>query len=144
MFSADFRMTDSSHSWVTQRGQPRFPYQSTMPESFNYSLFTLHYSLRARVLIGALVLPLFLSSLPQSAAIAQEPPPLVVDADQVVYADATQTVEATGNVSLSYRGIGITSDSTHVKLHKERVAARGTVVARESTVWEPPGGELED
>src|SRR2546425_286414 len=107
----------------------------------NYSLFTIHYSLRVRVLVGALVLPLFLSLFSQVAA-AQESPPLVVDAQQVVYDDVTQTIEATGNVSMSYRGNHIKADFVHIDLRAEQLEARGHVTIIDSTGRELRGETL--
>ena len=107
-----------------------------------FSRITNHETRITLVKLGASLATLILISLPQSAAIAQEPPPLVVDADQVVYDDATQTVEATGNVSLSYRGIRIKADFTHIELREERAEARGHVVAVDSTGRELRGDAL--
>ena len=107
----------------------------------NYSLFTIHYSLRVRVLVGALVLPLFLSLFSQGAA-AQGSPPLVVDAQQVVYDDAAQTIEATGNVSMSYRGNHIKADFVHIDLRAEQLLARGHVTIIDSTGRELRGETL--
>ncbi len=72
------------------------------------------------------VLALFL--LVPAPALAQGPPPLIVDADQVTYDEAAQKVEATGNVRLQYRGIKLTTDSVLVDLGAEQLAARGHVV----------------
>jgi len=99
-------------------------------------------SLLTRALIGGLACCLSLVLGPRSGVAAQEGPPLVVDADQVVYDDATQTVEATGNVSLSYRGIRIKADFTHIELREERAEARGHVVAVDSTGRELRGDAL--
>ena len=107
----------------------------------NYSLFTIHYSLRVRVLVGALVLPLFLSLFSQGAA-AQGSPPLVVDAQQVVYDDAAQTIEATGNVSMSYRGNHIKADFVHIDLRAEQLLARWHVTIIDSTGRELRGETL--
>ena len=96
----------------------------------------------ARALIGGLAFCLSLVLMPRSGVAAQEGPPLVVDADQVVYDDATQTVEATGNVSLSYHGIRIKTDFAHVELREERVEARGHVVVVDSTGRELRGDVL--
>src|SRR5712692_544392 len=73
---------------------------------------------------------------------AQESLPLIVDAQQVVYDDATQTVEATGNVSLSYRGIRVKADVVHVDLREERVEARGHVAIVDSVGREMRGDVL--
>src|SRR2546426_12686404 len=107
----------------------------------NYSRFTIHYSLRVRVLVGALVLPLLLSLFSQVAA-AQESPPLVVDAQQVVYDDVAQTIEATGNVSISYRGNHIKADFVHIDLRAERLEGRGHVTIIVSTGRELRGATL--
>src|SRR2546426_11491762 len=107
----------------------------------NHSLITIHYSLRVRVLVGALVLPLFLSLFSQGAA-AQESPPLVVDAQQVVYDDVAQTIEATGNVSMSYRGNHIKADFVHIDLRAEQLEARGHVTIIDSTGRELRGETL--
>jgi len=107
----------------------------------NYSLFTIHYSLRVRVLVGALVLPLLLSLFSQVAA-AQGSPPLVVDAQQVVYDDVAQTIEATGSVSMSYRGNHIKADFVHIDLRAERLEGRGHVAIIDSTGRELRGEML--
>src|SRR2546428_11700312 len=107
----------------------------------NHSLITIHYSLRVRVLVGALVLPLFLSLFSQGAA-AQESPPLVVDAQQVVYDDVAQTIEATGNVSMSYRRNHIKADFVHIDLRAEQLEARGHVTIIDSTGRELRGETL--
>src|SRR3989442_1387667 len=107
----------------------------------HHSLFTIHYSLRVRVLVGALVLPLFLSLFSQGSA-AQESPPLVVDAQQVVYDDVAQTVEATGKVSLSFRGIQVKADFAKVDLRQERLEARGHVIITDTTRRELRGDSL--
>src|SRR2546426_2679217 len=107
----------------------------------NHSLITIHYSLRVRVLVGALVVPLFLSLFSQGAA-AQESPPLVVDAQQVIYDDVAQTIEATGNVSMSYRRNHIKADFVHVDLRAEQLEARGHVTIIDSTGRELRGEML--
>src|SRR5256712_6354121 len=107
----------------------------------NHSLITIHYSLRVRVLVGALVLPLFLSMFSQVAA-AQESPPLVVDDQQVVYDDVAQTIEATGNVSMSYRRNHIKADFVHIDLRAEQLLARGHVTIIDSTGRELRGETL--
>jgi len=68
---------------------------------------------------------------------AQEPSPLVVDADTVSYDQATQQVTASGNVRLTYRGIHLRADSVSFDLREERLTARGSVV-----LVEPQGREL--
>lgn len=62
------------------------------------------------------------------AAHAQQPAPLVVDADQVTYDQVLQQVEATGNVRLQYRGIRLTANHVVFDLRQERLVARGDVV----------------
>lgn len=62
------------------------------------------------------------------AARAQQPAPLVVDADQVIYDPVTQMVEAIGNVRLSYRGIRLSADHAAFDLRRELLVARGRVV----------------
>src|SRR2546427_1685625 len=125
---------------LTQLSHSRSARDAGMLRS-NYSLFTIHYSLRVRVLVGALVLPLFLSLFSQVAA-AQESPPLVVDAQQVVYDDVAQTIEATGNVSMSYRGTQIKADFVHIDLRAEQLEARGHVTIIDSTGRELRGETL--
>src|SRR5207249_11116125 len=90
-------------------------------------------SLLTRALIGGLACCLSLVLIPRSGVAGQEGPPLVVDADQVVYDDARQTVEATGSVALSYHGSRIKTDFAHAELREERVDAHGHVVDVEST-----------
>src|SRR5437867_12182858 len=106
-----------------------------------FSRITNHESRITLGKLGTSLTALILISLPLGAA-AQESPPLVVDADQVVYDDATQTVEATGNVSLTYHGIRIKTDFAHVELREERVEARGHVVVVDSTGRELRGDVL--
>jgi len=104
-------------------------------------LVTNHQSPVTRALVGALVLPLFLSLFSQVAA-AQESPPLVVDAQQVIYDDVAQTIEATGNVSMSYRRNHIKADFVHVDLRAEQLEARGHVTIIDSTGRELRGEML--
>src|SRR3989441_4323171 len=125
---------------LTQLSHSRSARDAGMLRS-NYSLFTIHYSLRVRALVGAMVLPLFLSSLSQGAA-AQESPPVVVDAQQVVYDDVAQTIEATGNVSMSYRRNHIKADFVHIDLRAEQLEARGHVTIIDSTGRELRGETL--
>src|SRR3989454_8494832 len=125
---------------LTQLSHSRSARDAGMLRS-NYSLFTIHYSLRVRVLVGALVLPLLLSLFSQGAA-AQESPPLVVDAQQVVYDDVAQTIEATGNVSMSYRRNHIKADFVHIDLRAEQLEARGHVTIIDSTGRELRGETL--
>src|SRR2546430_16581304 len=87
---------------LTQLSHSRSARDAGMLRS-NYSLFTIHYSLRGRVFVGALVLPLFLSLFSQGAA-AQGSPRLLVDPRQAVYYDVSQTAGPTGTVSMSDRG----------------------------------------
>ena len=77
---------------------------------------------------------MLLSSTP---AAAQEGTPLIVDADQIVYDEATQEVEATGNVRLRYRNIRLAADSVHFDLKAELLTARGRVV-----LIDPEGREM--
>src|SRR5256712_4165640 len=104
-------------------------------------LVTNHQSPVTRALVGALVLPLFLSLFSQVAT-AQESPPLVVDAQQVVYDDVAQTIEATGNVSMSYRRNHIKADFVHIDLRAEQLEARGHVTIIDSTGRELRGETL--
>ncbi len=54
--------------------------------------------------------------------------PIVVDADQVVYEQLSQQIEATGNVRVQYRGLRLTADYVLVYVADELLAARGHVV----------------
>ncbi len=71
----------------------RFPPRKMKRTSVNYSLFTIHSSLLVGRLAGAVIAGLLLLQAVIPAT-AQEPAPLVVDADQVTFDDATQTMEA--------------------------------------------------
>lgn len=70
-------------------------------------------------------------------SVARQEVPIIVDADQVTYEQATQKIEATGNVRIQYRGIRLTADSALVDITQEQLVARGHVV-----VIDPQGREL--
>ncbi len=74
---------------------------------------------------------------PQPAWAADPVPPIVVDADRVIYEQATQKIEAIGNVRAQFRGIQFTADYALVNITDEVLIARGHVV-----VIDPQGREL--
>lgn len=74
---------------------------------------------------------------PGRADAAQDPSPLVVDADTVSYDQVTQLVTAIGNVRLSYKGIRLSADSVVFDLREELLTAQGRVV-----LVDPEGREL--
>lgn len=100
------------------------------------SQLTIHHLRRRAWFVGGLVL-MFLVLLGSSAAGQESSPPLVVDADEVIYDQATQTVVAAGNVRLSYRGVRLSADRVTVDLRTERMVASGHVV-----LVDPQGREL--
>jgi lipopolysaccharide export system protein LptA len=59
---------------------------------------------------------------------AQVSSPWIVDADQVIYDDAAQTVAATGHVSLRYGRIQVKADFARLDLRQERLDAVGHVI----------------
>jgi hypothetical protein len=66
-------------------------------------------------------------SLAAGAAFSQEAVPAILDADQVSYDDATQIIEASGHVSVTYRGVQFKADTVRVFLREGRLEARGHV-----------------
>src|SRR5256712_3041048 len=122
------------------RGRRMIRY-SSLESFFGAFRITNHESRITRAAVGALVLPLLLSLFSQVAA-AQGSPPLVVDAQQVVYDDVAQTIEATGSVSMSYRGNHIKADFVHIDLRAERLEGRGHVAIIDSTGRELRGEML--
>src|SRR3989337_1977851 len=68
--------------------------------------------------------------------------PLVVDADQVVYDQSTQMVEAEGNVRLRYRGIRLSADRVVFDLFREHITAEGRVVLIDAAGRELRGRRL--
>ncbi len=59
---------------------------------------------------------------------SQEPAGLTLEADEIVFDDAAQTVEARGHVRLAYRGITVQADFARILVREERLEARGHVV----------------
>ncbi len=76
------------------------------------------------------------------APASAQPAPLMVEADQVTYDQSAQTVEATGNVRLRYRGINLRADHVLFELAKERLTARGHVVLIDAQGREMQGDAL--
>jgi hypothetical protein len=90
------------------------------------SYFTGPY--RIRVAVGVLALASFVTvSLAPRAAFSQEAAPAILDADQVSYDDATQIIEASGHVTVTYRGVQFKADTVRVFLREGRLEARGHV-----------------
>ncbi len=82
---------------------------------------------RSRRLLGAILLT-FLLVLPLSPrAAAQQRPPIVVDADELTFDDATQILEMAGHVSLTYLGNRVRADFVRVMVREQRLEARGHV-----------------
>ena len=73
---------------------------------------------------------------------AAQPAPLVVDGDQIVYDQSTQTVEAEGNVRLRYRGIRLSADRVVFDLAREQLTAEGRVVLIDAAGRELRGQRL--
>ncbi len=67
---------------------------------------------------------------------------MVVDADQVVYDDIAQTIEATGHVELVYQDVTIRADFVRAALAERRFEARGHVVIVDSAGREMRGDVL--
>src|SRR3989454_8001521 len=122
------------------RGRRMIRY-SSLESFFGAFRITNHESRITRAALGALLVTTLLSSLSRGAA-AQGSPPLVVDAQQVVYDDIAQTIEATGSVSMSYRGNHIKADFVHIDLRAERLEGRGHVAIIDSTGRELRGEML--
>ncbi len=91
-------------------------------------------------IIGGLV-AFILAGSPSPVA-AQEAPPLVVDAERVVFDDIAQTVEATGHASVAYRGVQVKADVVRMLLRDERLEASGNVVIIDTTGREMRGEKL--
>jgi len=99
--------------------------------------FTAADARRARRLPGAILLT-FLLVLPLSPrAAAQQPSPIVVDADELAFDDATQILEVTGHVSIIYLGNRVKADFVRVMVREQRLEARGHV-----TVVDTAGREI--
>jgi len=75
-------------------------------------------------------------------ASAQAADALVVEADEVVYDQQSQQVQATGNVRLRYKGIRLTADQAQFDLAREVVTARGRVVLTDASGRELRGEAL--
>jgi lipopolysaccharide export system protein LptA len=60
-------------------------------------------------------------------ALAQEES-VVIEADQIVYDQAAQRIEATGNVRIRHRGVTVRADRAVMDLRTERLQATGNVV----------------
>jgi lipopolysaccharide export system protein LptA len=85
-------------------------------------------SYRCRVTVHALVLTVFvIGALASTAAFPQGVAPVIFDADQVSYDEATQIVEASGHVSVTYRGVQFKAEMVRVSLREGRLEARGRV-----------------
>ncbi len=96
-----------------------------------------HDARRAQRLLGAILLT-FLFVLPLSPrAAAQQRPPIVVDADELTFDDATQILEMTGHVSLTYLGNRVKADFVRVFVREQRLEARGHV-----TIVDAAGREI--
>ena len=97
---------------------------------------------RARRLPGAILLT-FLLVLPLSPrAAAQQRPPIVVDADELTFDDATQILEVTGHVSLTYLGNRVKADFVRVMVREQRLEARGHVTLVDAAGREIRGDTL--
>jgi hypothetical protein len=92
---------------------------------------------RARRLPGAILLTLLLVLPLSPRAAAQQRPPIVVDADELTFDEATQIVEATGHVSLTYLGNRVKADFVRVLVREQRLEARGHVA-----IIDPGGREI--
>jgi hypothetical protein len=75
-----------------------------------------------------MVLTVFvIGALVPTAALSQGAVPVVFDADQVSYDEATQIIEASGHVSVTYRGVQFKAETVRVSLREGRLEARGHV-----------------
>ncbi len=54
--------------------------------------------------------------------------PLIVDADEIIYDESTQVLQAAGHVRLQYRGIRLTADYATFDVAREVLTARGNLV----------------
>jgi lipopolysaccharide export system protein LptA len=85
-------------------------------------------SYRCRLAFHALVLTVFvIGALASTAAFSQGVAPVIFDADQVSYDEATQIIEASGHVSVTYRGVQFKAEMVRVSLRDGRLEARGHV-----------------
>lgn len=79
--------------------------------------------LRSAVVIASFIL--LILALP---ARGQTPSPLQVEADQIIFDQNTQVVDAEGSVRLRYRGLRLTADRARFDLRAERLQAEGRVI----------------
>ncbi|HXF83647.1 MAG TPA: hypothetical protein VNN19_12930 [bacterium] len=77
-----------------------------------------------------------------AAAASAQAEALVVEADEVVYDQLAQQVQATGNVRLRYRGIRLIADQAQFDLAREVLTARGHVVLTDAAGRELRGEAL--
>lgn len=77
------------------------------------------------VAVGLLLLALTLAVRP---AAAQDAQPIVVEADQIVYDQAAQRIDAAGNVRVRSRGVTVRADRATIDLAAQRLTATGNVV----------------
>lgn len=118
--------SNSPHGLIRVNSGRSLDHTSAMRSGTDHSPFTVHHSRRPALVFSGLTL-MFLLVLVGSAA-AQESSPLIVDADEVSFDQATQIVEARGSVRLTYRGIRLSADHVVFDLRQERAVATGRVV----------------
>jgi hypothetical protein len=70
---------------------------------------------------------LVIGALASTAAFSQGVAPVVFDADQVSYDEATQIIDASGHVSVTYRGVQFKAETVRVFVREGRLEARGRV-----------------
>ncbi len=70
---------------------------------------------------------LVIGALASTPAFSQGAVPVVFDADQVSYDEATQIIDATGHVSVTYRGVQFKAETVRVFVREGRLEARGRV-----------------
>jgi hypothetical protein len=92
---------------------------------------------RAWRLPGTILLTFLLVLPPSPRAAAQQRTPIVVDADELTFDDATQILEVTGHVSLTYLGNRVKADFVRVMVREQRLEARGHVA-----IVDPAGREI--
>jgi lipopolysaccharide export system protein LptA len=97
---------------------------------------------RAWRLPGAVLLTLLLVLPPSPPAAAQQRTPIVVDADELTFDDATQILEVTGHVSLTYFGNRVKADFVRVTVREQRLEARGHVAIVDTAGREIRGDTL--
>jgi hypothetical protein len=97
---------------------------------------------RGRRLPGAILLTLLLVLPLSPRAAAQQRPPIVVDADDLSFDDATQILEVSGHVSLTYLGNRVKADFVRVFVREQRLEARGHVTIVDAAGREVHGETL--